>query len=341
VLLNGHRVARLDLAPGRRRYGVDLPAARQQEGANALAFIFGAEAERADTDDGPAGRGVAARVFGLAVGLPSPSMDAIARATLPFSAWAEGGDLVQAGPSRVAWALSAPDEARIRFVTSARHGSPSFRVEAEDARGGRREVWRGGPEREVEVDLPARAGEVVRLWLHVESADAMPAWGAWKGLVLAGAAGEAPASAAPSALAASRARFASSNVLVLVLDAAGARHFGCYGHPRRTTPNIDRIAAEGILFERAYTPAVFTRSAMASVWTSQLPDEHHGSVSYDEPLPEHVPTLAGIVSAAGIPTAGFVGNNMATSITASRTTPSTRARRSTPCSGPTPPSPPR
>jgi arylsulfatase A-like enzyme len=50
---------------------------------------------------------------------------------------------------------------------------------------------------------------------------------------------------------------------------------------------------------------------MASVWTSQLPDEHHGSVSYDEPLPAGVPTLAGIVSAAGVTTAGFVGNPMA------------------------------
>ena len=117
--------------------------------------------------------------------------------------------------------------------------------------------------------------------------------------------------AVPPVLAASRPRFADANVLVRGPGRGGARHFGCYGHARPTTPNIDRIAAEGIVFDRAYTPAVFTRSAMASVWTSQLPDEHHGSVSYDEPLPDGVPTLAGIVSAAGITTAGFVGNNMA------------------------------
>ena len=254
---------------------------------------------------------MAARVFGLAVGAHSPVLDALARAPLPFSAWAEGDDLVQAGPSRLAWSVAAPAAARLRFVTSARHGAPSFRVEAENDRGERTEVWQGGPEREVAVDLPARAGDVLRLWLHVESDDGTPAWGAWKGLALAGADPSPPAAAIPPIVAASRPKFAASNVLVVVLDAAGARHFGCYGHARPTTPNIDRIAAEGIVFDRAYTPAVFTRSAMASVWTSQLPDEHHGAVSYDEPLPTGVPTLAGIVSAAGITTAGFVGNNMA------------------------------
>src|SRR5688572_521980 len=35
-----------------------------------------------------------------------------------------------------------------------------------------------------------------------------------------------------------------ASVLLVVLDAAGARHFGCYGHVRPTTPEIDRLAAE-------------------------------------------------------------------------------------------------
>jgi arylsulfatase A-like enzyme len=313
VLLNGRKVSRLELSPGRRRYAFDLPAARQQAGGNALAFIFGAEtaldAGRPEKAQPPAGS--AARVFGLAIGVPSPTMEAIARAPLPFSAWGEGDDLVQAGPSRLAWMLTAPEGARLRFVTAGRHGAPSFRVEAENHRRERSEVWRGGPDREVKVDLPGPAGDVLRLWLHVESGDGKPAWGVWKGLALAGATPPPSAAIVPGVVAASRGRLTSSNVLVVVLDAAGARHFGCYGHARPTTPNIDRIAAEGILFDRAYTPAVFTRSAMASVWTSQLPDEHHGSVSYDEPLPVSVPTLAEIVSAAGITTAAFVGNDMA------------------------------
>lgn len=313
VLLNDRKAARLDLSSGRRRYTVELPAERQQPGGNALVLLFGGETapDPARTDDPTAHGGVAARLFTLAVGPPSPALDAIARASLPFSAWAEGDALVQAGPSRLAWALVAPAGARLQFTTAGRLGTPAFRVEVERAGGARSELWRGGPGREVALDLPGQAGDVLRVWLDVDAADGSPTWGAWKGLAVAGAALAPRASSVSPTVAASRARLSSSNVLLVILDAGSARHFGCYGASRPTTPNIDRIAAEGIVFERAYTPAVFTLSAMASVWTSQLPDRHHGGVAYDAPLPEAVPTLAGIASATGLTTAGFVGNNMA------------------------------
>jgi arylsulfatase len=319
VWLNGHKVASLELDPGRRRYAFDLPLDRQQVGGNVLAFVFqGARAEtQAETgtetgaEDSADDRQVAPHVFGLAVGRPSPTMEALARASLPFSTWREGDDVVQAGPSRLVWALMNPEGARLGFDTVKRTGEPTFRVEAETVGGERREIWRGGAKAGVTVDLPGHTGDLLRVWLHVESADGKPAWGVWKGLALTGAAPPSADRSPAPVVAAARPRLATSNVLVVVLDAAGARHFGCYGHTRRTSPNIDRIAAEGTVFDRAYTPAVFTRSAMASVWTSQLPDEHHASVSYDEPLPASVPTLAEAASAAGVLTAGFVGNDMA------------------------------
>lgn len=115
----------------------------------------------------------------------------------------------------------------------------------------------------------------------------------------------------PAALEELRRRLQGADVLLVVLDAAGARHFSCYGHPRRTTPEIDRIAAEGVLFERAYTPASFTLAAMASLWTSLLPDEHHRNAAHDDRLPAGVPTLAERLSAHGIRTTAFVANWMA------------------------------
>jgi arylsulfatase A-like enzyme len=105
-----------------------------------------------------------------------------------------------------------------------------------------------------------------------------------------------------------RRRLPGAGVLLVVLDAAGARHFGCYGHARPTTPEIDRIAAEGVLFERAYTTAPFTLAAMGSLWTSLLPDHHHRGAAYDDRLPADVPTLAELLSAHGIHTAGYVAN---------------------------------
>jgi arylsulfatase A-like enzyme len=91
-----------------------------------------------------------------------------------------------------------------------------------------------------------------------------------------------------------------------ILDAARARQFGAYGYHRATSPEIDRLAADGVLFENAYTPAVYTLGAMSSVWTSQQPDRHHGDVSFASPLPRDRLTLADVLSGQGIFAAGFV-----------------------------------
>jgi arylsulfatase A-like enzyme len=101
------------------------------------------------------------------------------------------------------------------------------------------------------------------------------------------------------------------NVVLVVLDAAGAKHFGCYGYPRGTTPEIDRIASEGVVFERAYTPAVYTLAAMSSVWTSQYPDEHQNVDLRNASLDRARLTLSELLTAQGLYTAGFVANGMA------------------------------
>jgi arylsulfatase A-like enzyme len=103
-----------------------------------------------------------------------------------------------------------------------------------------------------------------------------------------------------------RRALAGCNVLFVVLDAASARRFSAYGHSQKTTPEIDRIAAEGVLFERAYTTAVFTRAAMASTWTSRYPDE--GMTREDLRLPAERLTLAELLAANGIRTAAWVAN---------------------------------
>ena len=70
------------------------------------------------------------------------------------------------------------------------------------------------------------------------------------------------------------------NIIFVLADDLGWAELGCYGQTKIRTPHIDRIAAEGIVFERAYTPAVYTLGAMSSLWTSQYPDRHHSEVSF-------------------------------------------------------------
>ncbi len=101
------------------------------------------------------------------------------------------------------------------------------------------------------------------------------------------------------------------NVLFIVLDAGRALSFGTYGHSRATTPNIDRLSAEGFTFDNAYTTAAYTLAAMSSVWTSQQPDRHHGDVAFSAKVPADRLMLAEVLTAQGIHTAGFVANGVA------------------------------
>ncbi|MCZ7582470.1 MAG: sulfatase [Deltaproteobacteria bacterium] len=59
------------------------------------------------------------------------------------------------------------------------------------------------------------------------------------------------------------------NVLVVIVDALRADAVGAYGYGRRTTPNIDALAAEGLLVERAYAPSNFTRGSVTALYTGR------------------------------------------------------------------------
>jgi arylsulfatase A-like enzyme len=213
-----------------------------------------------------------------------------------------------------AWRFTArlPADARMRFEPSPEHGATSEVIVRESGRP-ERIVWSGtkhsGP---TDVALGLRAEGLVQVVLRSRGGGA--GWG--KAAVVAGRGADplreppGPEPVDPRAGTVRRA-LAGSNVLYVILDAAGARHFSTYGYERRTTPEIDRIASEGVVFENARTVASFTLLAMASTWTSSLPDAHHNGVPYGAPLPKDRLTLAELLGANGIHTAGFVSNGVA------------------------------
>lgn len=61
------------------------------------------------------------------------------------------------------------------------------------------------------------------------------------------------------------------NIILVVIDTLRADHMGCYGYQRNTTPNIDRLAAEAILFKNAISAAPWTLPSFATLLTSQYP----------------------------------------------------------------------
>src|SRR5262245_10488970 len=98
------------------------------------------------------------------------------------------------------------------------------------------------------------------------------------------------------------------NVLLITLDTTRADRLGCYGCATALTPALDALAAEGVLFERAYTPAPLTLPSHASMMTGLYPREHGLVTNGRGCLDENISTLAEILRDAGYHTGGFIGS---------------------------------
>lgn len=96
------------------------------------------------------------------------------------------------------------------------------------------------------------------------------------------------------------------NVLLIVLDTVRADAMTLYGAARDTTPNLNRLAAEGVVFEQARSTAPWTLPSHASLFTGRWPFEMSAEVG--RPLDSTFPTLAERLSERGYATGGFVAN---------------------------------
>lgn len=63
--------------------------------------------------------------------------------------------------------------------------------------------------------------------------------------------------------------FEGRDVVLITIDALRADHVGAYGYARKTTPNLDKLAAEGAVFEAAYTQTPHTSYAITSLMTGK------------------------------------------------------------------------
>ena len=80
------------------------------------------------------------------------------------------------------------------------------------------------------------------------------------------------------------------NILLLTIDASRPDHFSCYGYSRNTTPNIDKLARDGVLFTQAFSQSAWTTPGMISIFTSLYPPAH-GVDAKDRTLKDDVLTL--------------------------------------------------
>jgi arylsulfatase A-like enzyme len=105
------------------------------------------------------------------------------------------------------------------------------------------------------------------------------------------------------------------NIVIILADDLGYGDLGCYGHPRFTTPNLDRMAVEGVRLTQFNTPMPFCAPTRAALLTGRYPfrcglstnpEPDRGPAADVVALPQGEVTLAQVIKRAGYAT-GMVG----------------------------------
>jgi arylsulfatase A-like enzyme/Flp pilus assembly protein TadD len=100
------------------------------------------------------------------------------------------------------------------------------------------------------------------------------------------------------------------NLLLVTIDTLRADRLGCYGYSKIETPNLDKIARQGVLFENAVAPAPLTAPSHASMMTGLNPIRHKVRNTGGFVVSPSETTLAKILQGQGWDTAAFVGSSV-------------------------------
>ncbi len=101
------------------------------------------------------------------------------------------------------------------------------------------------------------------------------------------------------------------NLILITLDTLRSDHLGCYGYGKNTSPVLDELASESIVFFNTISQSAITPVSHASIMTGKNPFNHqlrslHGGVGFK--LPENQVTIAEIMKTNGYRTGAFVSS---------------------------------
>jgi len=100
------------------------------------------------------------------------------------------------------------------------------------------------------------------------------------------------------------------HVVIMLIDTLRADRLGVYGHGHNTSPVIDALARESVVFDSCYSPAPWTLPSVVSLQTSTFPSEHQVLIE-GQKTPLSMPTLAERLQDDGYATASFFANAFA------------------------------
>ena len=198
--------------------------------------------------------------------------------------------------------------ARVDFSVELSVDGKAFEVYRRALRAGEENLWH-----DARIDLGAWSGKSVNLTLSIEPSSG-PSPAPWASRVQ-------PAWGDPRIRSRQTAPLGPNeppSFVVILVDALRADYLGAYGFEGTISPNLDRLAAESVLFENCFANAPWTKPSIATLFTS-LPPAVHGVTDMGKPtwsgegglmqlLPEEAETIAESFRDAGYRTAAFVGN---------------------------------
>jgi choline-sulfatase len=98
-----------------------------------------------------------------------------------------------------------------------------------------------------------------------------------------------------------------ANLLIISLDTVRPDHLGCYGNSGAATPTLDRLAAEGVVFDDALTSVPLTIPSHTSLLTGLSPLSHAVRDNSNFRLEDDFVTIAEVLRANGYATGAVVG----------------------------------
>ncbi len=97
------------------------------------------------------------------------------------------------------------------------------------------------------------------------------------------------------------------NIVVYLVDTLRADHLATYGYPRPTSPKLDALSAESVVFEHAVAQSGWTRTSVASILTGLQP-RAHSVLDRDDALSADAVTLPAILGDRGYQTHAVITN---------------------------------
>jgi len=98
------------------------------------------------------------------------------------------------------------------------------------------------------------------------------------------------------------------HIILIIMDTVAAKRCSVYGHPRPTTPGLERLAAAGVLYRYCFVPASWTLPSHVSLFSGLYPREHGCNARSDALFPGNYHVLAEILRQSGYRTIGISSN---------------------------------